>query len=92
MAICRKCKQPIKFKKLKSGKWCPTNLDGSDHWDDCREITNRYCTKPKTQDYGTITGINYIKYTGDETIPPWDDDSVEIPDDIKTAIQHMSQI
>lgn len=33
--LCNKCNLPITFKKLASGKLCPTNPDGSDHWDDC---------------------------------------------------------
>jgi len=35
--VCRKCGLEIKFKKLDNGKWCPTNPDGSDHWDKCRD-------------------------------------------------------
>lgn len=39
MAECRKCGLPIGWRKLPNGKWCPQNLDGSDHWDICRETT-----------------------------------------------------
>lgn len=37
MKTCAKCGGPISFKRLKSGKWCPTSVDGGDHWDECRE-------------------------------------------------------
>lgn len=32
---CYKCGLKITFKKLSNGKLCPTNVDGSDHWDIC---------------------------------------------------------
>ncbi len=37
MAKCAKCGLPLAFKKLENGKLYPTNLDGSDHFDICRE-------------------------------------------------------
>jgi hypothetical protein len=37
MATCNKCGSPIKFKLLVTGKWCPTNPDGGEHWDDCKK-------------------------------------------------------
>lgn len=58
MAFCYKCKQPIAFKKLSSGKFCPTNVDGSDHWDLCKSIVNKPYTGPKTQFMGrTVDGV-----------------------------------
>lgn len=35
--FCEKCDRPLAFKRLESGKWCPCEFDGSDHWDICRE-------------------------------------------------------
>ena len=35
MSTCKKCGLSIGWKRLKSGKWCPTNVDGTDHWDVC---------------------------------------------------------
>lgn len=55
-ATCFKCQQPIAFKKLPSGKFCPTNLDGSDHWDTCS--AKRAYTGPKTLFMGrTVDGV-----------------------------------
>ena len=44
MSQCQKCGQPLKFVKRLFGdvlKWCPVNLDGSDHWDDCKRATRK---------------------------------------------------
>lgn len=38
MATCRECGQPIAWKALPSGKYCPTELDGSDHFDKCSKV------------------------------------------------------
>ncbi len=35
-AFCSKCGLPLGFKQLESGKWRPTNADGTDHYDICR--------------------------------------------------------
>ena len=43
--ICEKCDLPLGFVQLDSGKWRPCNPDGSDHWDQCRNV--RYA-KAKT--------------------------------------------
>lgn len=37
MAICHKCGLPLAFKKNARGKLVPTNTDGSDHFDICRQ-------------------------------------------------------
>jgi hypothetical protein len=56
MALCYKCQQPIAFKKLPSGKMCPTNPDGSDHWDTCN--SKRAYTGPKMVFMGrTVDGV-----------------------------------
>lgn len=38
VAKCKKCGEPIAFKKLENGRLCPTNVDGSDHFDRCRQM------------------------------------------------------
>lgn len=63
---CYKCGLPLAFKKLPSGKWYPTNPDGSDHWDLCREVTNgtidlnRLTRKQVTH---TVKNIGKVKET-----------------------------
>jgi len=40
MSQCRKCGMPLEWVRREFGgiwKWVPTNPDGSDHWDLCRE-------------------------------------------------------
>lgn len=75
--MCQKCGRPIAFKRLASGKWCPTNVDGSDHWDTCRGIvrTPEWCAARIAQEHrefpsgwrGTASHV----WSGD--IPPWDE-------------------
>jgi hypothetical protein len=36
MVRCDKCGLDIAFKRVK-GKWWPTNPDGSEHWDSCKQ-------------------------------------------------------
>jgi len=52
--LCNKCHLPIAFRQLPSGKWCPTNPDGSDHWDDCKRATAGEYKGPLTQYYGRM--------------------------------------
>ena len=40
-ARCQKCGGPLGFRLLESGKWCPCNPDGEDHWDDCSEAQSK---------------------------------------------------
>lgn len=77
---CYKCGGWVQWRQLESGKVCPENLDGSDHWDECRErrIKNdsefrKRCeridaelSKPRTTNFGKRTEF----YAGE--IPPWD--------------------
>lgn len=74
---CRKCGLPIAFKKLPSGKFCPTNPDGSDHWDLCKGVDRtfevavaRAIREGAAKTYAPMQGQQYF-YTGD--IPPWDE-------------------
>ena len=56
--ICNKgCGQQIGFSKLESGKWKPTNLDGTDH--DCQK---KFAPKEGTEkrDYSSYSGIKEI--------------------------------
>lgn len=74
---CHKCDLPIAFKRLPSGKWCPTNVDGSDHWDICRETRNRMIhpdelrARDRAMSKPVIIGTIKHAYCG--RVPPWDD-------------------
>lgn len=77
-AICGKCGGPMAYRKLPSGKWCPCNPDGSDHWDDCREAQTKGTYGIKRDFLVHIAGAVTIgkgklkgnKYEGDKT--PWE--------------------
>lgn len=72
--LCRKCNLPLSFKKLPNGKWYPTNPDGTEHWDLCREEQFRQGKrKPETRASGFITGPQYVKSTCDCSGPPWEE-------------------
>jgi hypothetical protein len=69
---CRKCGLPIAFKMLESGKLCPTNPDGGDHWDLCRETVNAGRTFDPARDTktsGFIVGENYLLQGGVDGMP-----------------------
>lgn len=77
---CYKCKELVQWRKLPSGKVCPENLDGSDHWDICREkrlqhdpaFRAKIATLDKEREKPITTYSKYDKlYEG--TIPPWDE-------------------
>ena len=68
--VCMKCGSPIAFKKLPSGKFCPTNIDGTDHWDLCSELKFKANPNRPTEAFIARTiGKDYID-TGD-TSTPW---------------------
>lgn len=76
-ATCQKCGSPLAFYKLDSGKWCPCNVDGGDHWDDCTENRNtgKYGIKVvqlKELFIGHTVGKNFKgpAYSGE--LPPWE--------------------
>lgn len=75
MTLCQKCGHPIAFKKLASGRFCPTNPDGSDHWDLCKGTVRTFesavsdCIREGTGKT-EMRGQQYF-YTGD--VPPWDE-------------------
>jgi hypothetical protein len=75
-AKCEKCGSPLAFRKLESGKWCPCNVDGSDHWDDCSEAQAKGTYGIKriivTERFMGVTYPNHDRplYSGE--LPPWD--------------------
>ena len=69
---CKQCFGLIAFKQLASGKWCPVETDGTDHWDKCRERQEKLglrANQPKTLNMGTTIGRNYRPVESDE--PPF---------------------
>ena len=70
---CRKCGLELGFRKLPSGKWCPTNPDGSDHWDLCREtMWKKGLAKPVQEELiGKFTYAVGVAEFFDEDWPPW---------------------
>lgn len=79
---CKKCGLLLGFKQLPTGKWCPTNPDGTDHWDLCRETwlknmsaAERKRITDRDREWGKpflIVGKNYRKMPDDGTVP-WDE-------------------
>ena len=61
--LCKKCGEPIAFKKLPSGKLCPTNVDGSEHFDICREVRNRKLGKTQVNERssGVLVGSQFVE-------------------------------
>ncbi len=69
---CYKCGGKIAFKKLPNGKWCPTEPDGSDHWDACKQRRNP--NAPTISTNNKITNPQKrTKFYSDPDIPPWDE-------------------
>ena len=79
---CYKCGLPIAFKLTPKGRWCPTNLDGSDHWDLCRQTWLANMSPAERAYYAerdriaglpapsaTPTTATHV-WTGE--VPPWD--------------------
>lgn len=69
MSTCRNCGSELKWKRLANGKWCPTNIDGSDHWDLCASLT-RKADGPVVKFFVRTGGAGYV-WCGD--VPPWDE-------------------
>lgn len=63
VVLCKKCGEPIAFVKLASGKLCPTNVDGSEHFDVCREVRNKKLgtTQINEMSSGVIVGSQYVE-------------------------------
>lgn len=72
MPNCNKCGLPIIFEKMASGKFCPKNKNGSDHWDDCRTEILKDPARRKAQlkadaammKPATTYATNYPLYSG----------------------------
>jgi hypothetical protein len=57
-SLCNKCHQPISFKKLASGKFIPTEPDGSEHWDHCKAAIRGQETGSQIEYMGrTVDGV-----------------------------------
>lgn len=76
-AMCQKCEAPIAFKQLASGKWCPVEPDGKDHFDKCRERSIRLGLRPRGPDQQNF-GVSKRK---DTSVPMWDGIGVPWADD-----------
>jgi hypothetical protein len=60
---CKQCYGLIAFRQLASGKWCPCELDGKDHWDICSERQIKLGIRkrgPLTENCGTTIGRDYV--------------------------------
>jgi hypothetical protein len=70
---CLKCGKPIAFKLLPTGKWCPTNPDGSDHWDDCRGIVRNpeWAAKAMKQHPPVKVRPRGLTHVWNGVLPPW---------------------
>ena len=75
MAQCKKCGEPIRF-TWKQGKWWPSNTDGSDHWDLCREKTRGSLTPEQVRAWiATVPPVTTYPRKGieidltDESVP-----------------------
>lgn len=76
-SFCEKCDRPLAFRKLPTGKWCPCEPDGSDHFDICRETQVKLgrCKSQKTHDFDPDVHTTYPNhkeplYSGEA--PPWE--------------------
>ncbi len=67
-SVCNKCRLPIGWRILPSGKRCPSNPDGSDHWDDCKAEINKSHSGIRVMmtSSGWITGRDYVTTKSDK--------------------------
>ena len=83
-SICEKCGRPLAFKQLESGKWCPCDPDGSDHWDGCKAIQRRRMgilnadgtvnwKKLHRKDPPLLTKGRDVRWVWAGAVPPWDE-------------------
>ena len=75
MATCKYCGLPIKFERLPSGRWCPKNWDGSDHFDLCKETTFKKSDKFELIEETSAHTVPNDPFDDfyDGEVPPWDD-------------------
>lgn len=75
---CRKCGLQIAWKQTESGKWCPTNPDGSDHWDICR--AQQFANSKRRVTVGELEFVTEprgrMPQVPDDGLPPWDESIV----------------
>jgi hypothetical protein len=69
---CNKCWLPIRFKKLPNGKYCPTNPDGSDHWDKCSAAQFKRSGRPNVVEGPTVKAKHPMLAACDCPTPPWE--------------------
>lgn len=70
MSICARCGGQIAWKRLESGKWCPTEPDGSSHFDICK--ARQRLTRAPERKPALFTGHN-VKWVWNGEVPPWDE-------------------
>lgn len=89
--LCNKCGLEIGFRRLPNGKWCPTNPDGSDHWDLCSATWIANMSKSERAAYDrsqaaarrprrTLPDDLTHVYTNGDEVPPWDESLGEFRD------------
>jgi hypothetical protein len=68
---CKKCGLPIKWSTLPSGKFCPVNPDGSQHFDICNQTRNAgKVYAPIASRW--IRGSKYVETESDGSLP-WEE-------------------
>jgi len=61
---CAACGSPITFKRTPAGRWCPCELDGSDHFDKCSRLKfDRLRAEGAHFDRRATDGVN-VRETG----------------------------
>lgn len=80
---CDKCGLPISFKRLPNGRWSPTNPDGTDHWDKCKEVQRKawgLINPDGTVNWAKLHSMGRKATTGPTVgwfycgdVPPWDE-------------------
>lgn len=74
-SLCQKCGEPISFKRLDNGKWCPTNPDGTDHFDQCKRVALRKAGKKmlvRELRHMTVP-LGRMPVVENTDVPPWDE-------------------
>ena len=69
MTECRRCGLRIRFER-RGEKWWPVNLDGSSHWDLCKQERRRIA--PPSQKPGRV-GYTQNTHFWIGAEPPWDE-------------------
>lgn len=74
---CKKCGLELAFRKLPSGRWCPMNPDGTDHWDLCEKtwLANMPAIERAAYDKRLKKAMEPIRRIGSQYRPVPDDGS-----------------